>query len=109
MVFEFDPKRGDGDSIFLGIRNGFAESLSQVDELILLDIYPAREIPIEGVDSQALLDKVDLTNKMLCTKGSLVDEISGKDLEILLTLGAGDIDKLVKPIYDALSTELKAN
>jgi len=85
----------------------FAESLSKVDELILLDIYPARELPIAGVSAQALADKVSLANTQVCTKGALMAEIAGRDLELLLTLGAGDIDRFVAPIKSLLGGEEK--
>ena len=83
--------------------NEFATSLSLLDEIILLDIYPARETPIEGVTSSALLDKIKSTNKMLCSKELLVSTILEKQPEILLTLGAGDIDQFVRPIKDCLT------
>ena len=77
----------------------FASVLSTLDELILLDIYPARELPIEGVDSQLLLDKVNLANKQLCRKEELVELMSQKEgMEVVVTFGAGDIDALVPAI-----------
>ncbi len=85
----------------------FATSLSLLDEIILLDIYPARETPIEGVTSSALLDKIKSTNKMLCSKEQLVSTILEKQPEILLTLGAGDIDQFVRPIKDSLTANLQ--
>jgi len=71
----------------------FAEALSQLDELILLDIYPARELPIEGVDSDLILRDVKLKNKTLCSKENLLPLLKEKDLDVLVTFGAGDIDK----------------
>ncbi len=85
--------------------DGFGESLALVDELILLDIYPAREAPIPGITSDWLLEKVELENKKLCTKDSLLDELSNRNLEILVTLGAGDIDQLVSGIKDKFDHE----
>ncbi|NBC83694.1 MAG: UDP-N-acetylmuramate--L-alanine ligase [Bacteroidetes bacterium] len=83
--------------------DGFAESLSLLDDLILLDIYPARELPIPGVTSQLILNKVSLEHKKLIAKTDLVEEIKErKQLNILLTLGAGDIDKEVEPIRNIL-------
>ncbi|MCX6245322.1 MAG: UDP-N-acetylmuramate--L-alanine ligase [Bacteroidetes bacterium] len=76
----------------------FAASLELLDELILLDIYPARENPIEGITSEMLLDKVRMKEKMICTKTGLLQVLSAKKTEVLLTLGAGDIDQLVEPI-----------
>ncbi|HQV38596.1 MAG TPA: UDP-N-acetylmuramate--L-alanine ligase [Flavobacteriales bacterium] len=73
----------------------FASSLAQLDELILLEIYPAREEAIPGITSQWLLDQVKLTNKMVCTKEQLMPLLDGRNVDILLTLGAGDIDRLV--------------
>lgn len=76
----------------------FARSLELLHELILLEIYPAREEPIEGINSQYLLDKVNLEQKALLTKKELIDDLKSRELEVLLTLGAGDIDQLVEPI-----------
>lgn len=83
----------------------FAESLSLLDELILLDIYPARELPIEGVTSSLIFDKVSIENKTLCTKSELLDVLKNKKPEVLVTFGAGDIDTLVKPIAQMLNNE----
>lgn len=82
--------------------DGFAQSLSLLDALLLLDIYPAREKPIEGVNSQMLLDKVSISDKQLCSKENLLVIIKSKHPEVLLTLGAGDIDQLVQPIKNNL-------
>ncbi len=73
----------------------FAKSLSLLDELILLDIYAAREEPIEGVSSRIILDKVNLGNKKIASREDVVDNLDFKDIDVLLTLGAGDIDTLV--------------
>jgi len=81
----------------------FALSLDLLDEIILLPIYPARELPIRGIDSEMLLQKIKSPNKTLFNKDQLVDElIKNKKLEVLLTLGAGDIDRLVPMIEEAL-------
>lgn len=80
----------------------FAISLAELDELILLDIYPAREKPIPGVTSELIFQKVNMDNKHMVRKESLVDLLSKKDLEILLTLGAGDINETVEPIKKML-------
>ena len=80
----------------------FAKSLDILNEVILLDIYPAREQPIEGVTSEMLLRKVTIKNKMVSTKTELVAELKQRKLEVLLTMGAGDIDKLVEPIKNEL-------
>ncbi|WP_225035084.1 UDP-N-acetylmuramate--L-alanine ligase [Winogradskyella sp. SM1960] len=81
--------------------DGFAESLSNFDELLLLDIYPAREIPIDGVTSKWLLDKVKNPNKKLIEKSHLIDEIEKTNAQIVLTIGAGDIGIEVKHIKAA--------
>jgi len=80
----------------------FAEALSQFDELILLDIYPAREKPIEGIDSNVLLEKVGISNKRLCSKTQLVSCVEAKNTEVLIMMGAGDIDRLLKPVKEKL-------
>ena len=81
----------------------FSTSLSLADEVILLDIYPAREMPIEGVTSEMLLDGISAHKKVKASKENLIDQISEWKPEVLLTIGAGDIDKLVEPIKNALS------
>jgi len=80
----------------------FAKSLDLLNELILLDIYPSREQPIEGITSEMLLRKVTIKNKSISTKAELVPELRQRKLEVLLTMGAGDIDKLVEPIKNEL-------
>ncbi|WP_321309838.1 UDP-N-acetylmuramate--L-alanine ligase [Marinifilum fragile] len=80
---------------------GFAQSLSLLDEVILLDIYPARELPIEGVNSRMIMKNITVPVR-ICTKEELIGLLKQKDLEVLLTLGAGDIDKLVEPIKNML-------
>jgi len=76
----------------------FAKVLSTVDELLLLDIYPARELPMAGINSQLLLDKISLTNKEICKKDLVLERIKVKRPELLLTVGAGDIDTLIEPL-----------
>jgi len=85
------------------LADDFARSLEMLDELLLLDIYPARELPIEGIDSQFLLDRVNLQHKKVIGKNRILDELAENKPEILLTLGAGDIDQLTQPITNALS------
>ena len=75
----------------------FAESLSLADELILLEIYPAREKPIDGVTSKMLAEKCTIKNEV-CTKDELISVLKKKDIEILLTMGAGDISTMVDHI-----------
>lgn len=85
----------------------FARSLSMLDELVLLDIYPAREKPIQGVDSQMLLDKVTIKDKALSTKQELVDCLLKKDFDVLLMVGAGDLDLLIPDVEKALLSKIK--
>jgi len=76
----------------------FARSLELLDELLLLDIYPARELPIPGVDSQMLLDLINMNSKTLCSKKELTSLISASDCDVVLTIGAGDIGAEVENI-----------
>lgn len=82
---------------------GFSSSLSLADEVILLDIYPAREEPIEGVTADMLLEGIEANKKIKTSKEDLVGQINEWKPEVVLTIGAGDIDKLVEPIKTALS------
>ena len=81
--------------------DGFAEELSKLDEVVLLPIYPARELPIEGVSSEMLLNKIENPKKALCCKEKLLSLLLGKKGDVVLTLGAGDIDALVPVIAEA--------
>lgn len=81
---------------------GFSESLSKADELIMMNIYPARELPIEGVDSQMILRDVTIENKQLVDDEDLLPLLEEKKLEVLLTVGAGDIDRFVLPLKEML-------
>ena len=81
----------------------FAESLDLADEIILLPVYPARELPIEGVSSEIILNKMRNKNKYIFSKSDLLNKLEEFDFDILITLGAGDIDRLVKPIKDLLT------
>ncbi|MBU4538782.1 MAG: UDP-N-acetylmuramate--L-alanine ligase [Weeksellaceae bacterium] len=85
--------------------DGFAESLDKADELILLDIYPARELQdnFEGVTSQWLSEKIKLEKKEVSTLGDAFNKIKEKDFDVLLTVGAGNIDTLYDPILEWLS------
>lgn len=83
-------------------KDGFAKSLSMLDSLILMEIYPAREQPIPGITSQIIFDKVKIRDKVLCDRENVVSELDNRNSEVVLTLGAGDIDQLVKPIYNYL-------
>jgi UDP-N-acetylmuramate--alanine ligase len=82
----------------------FAESLSLADKVILLDIYPARELPLTGVTSEIIFDRITAKEKILCKHGELIGKLTAeKDLEVLATVGAGDIDQLVEPIKNMLT------
>ena len=81
----------------------FAESLSRVDDLVLLDIYPAREQPIIGVNSEMLLSLCSNAIKEACSSNEVLSILKEKDIDVLLTLGAGDIGDLVRPIKQMLN------
>jgi UDP-N-acetylmuramate--alanine ligase len=74
-----------------------------------LDIYPAREEPIEGVTSKIIFDKVTIGEKYLCTKGEVINMLNNLKTGVLLTLGAGDIDTLAEPIEKMLKNKIFAN
>jgi UDP-N-acetylmuramate--alanine ligase len=81
----------------------FAVSLSLLDEIILLPIYPAREQPMPGIDSQMLLDKISKSSKNLVEKSELLAELKRNEREVIVLLGAGDIDALVPQVVAAYS------
>lgn len=83
--------------------DGFASALALLDELILLEIYPAREEPIEGINSAWLLEQVPMQRKVLVKKEDLLKELEGRSIDVLLTLGAGDIDRSVPAIVNLLN------
>jgi UDP-N-acetylmuramate--alanine ligase len=93
---------------------GFAEVLDMCDEVILLPVYPARELPIEGVSSEMILGKMKNDRKRVMTKEQLMSWIKNdysKNIdkefgEVLITAGAGDIDMLVEPIKESLNRDL---
>jgi UDP-N-acetylmuramate--alanine ligase len=82
--------------------DGFANSLSKFDEVLLLDIYPARELPIEGITSRWLLDKMMNEHKKVVSKTDLIAQILESEAKIIVTIGAGDIGELVPSIKQAL-------
>jgi len=84
--------------------NAFAESLDLLDNCILLDIYPAREKPIKGITSKWLLEKMKIKNKKVLSKDQVVEEVKKNRPEVLITMGAGDIDSLIDPLEKILST-----
>lgn len=82
----------------------FAKSLELLDEVILLEIYPAREKPIKNIDANMLLEKIHIQAKAICDKDSIIDELKKRNLDVMLTLGAGDIDQQVLSIEEYLKT-----
>ncbi len=83
-------------------QDGFAEALDMLDETVLMDIYPARELPIEGVTSEILFNKMKNPNKVLTTKAELMNILRGRTFDVVMTLGAGDIDTFVQPIKEMI-------
>ena len=84
---------------------GFSKSLSLADEVLLMDIYPARELPIPGVDSDMLLRDITSPVKIRCNKKDLLEKLEKMDIQVLATVGAGDIDTFVEPIQKMLQTK----
>jgi UDP-N-acetylmuramate--alanine ligase len=87
--------------------DGFAETLSLADEIILLPIYPARELPMEAVTSEMILNKMTAANKKVLGKIEMLDWIKNNKTELLIAAGAGDIDTLVQPIKTILIEQNK--
>ncbi len=85
------------------LADAFAESLDLLDEALLLDIYPAREAPIEGISSELILKKMQLHNKSVISKTELLNKLKEKKPEVLVTMGAGDIDQLTGPIQKIMN------
>ncbi len=85
--------------------DGFAQALDLLDNIVLLEIYPAREEPIEGIDAQFLLNKIKNPNKIRVSKENLPDFLTTQHLEVLITMGAGDIDRLVPKIKEKFNNE----
>jgi UDP-N-acetylmuramate--alanine ligase len=83
--------------------DGFAESLSLLDEVILLDIYPARELPIAGVSSDNVLNKINAAWKQKWNYSEVVALTAEHDFDVLLIMGAGDIDRLVRPVAKVIA------
>lgn len=86
---------------------GFAASLDLLDKAVILDIYPAREEPMPGVTSKMIFDLMKLESKLLLSIDQIPQYISDNDFEVLLTLGAGNIDRLVEPITELLTSKIK--
>ena len=80
----------------------FATALSHAEQVVLVEIYPARELPIEGITSQIILDEVTSPVKRLTTKAELIDTLKTLDFDVLLTVGAGDIDTYIPKIVESL-------
>jgi len=87
----------------------FAEALGNVDKLILLDIYPAREEPIPGVTSELIFNKVTAPQKVLIKKDELIPYLENEPVDTLITFGAGNIDRLVEPITELLRQRTSAD
>ena len=81
----------------------FAQALSMADQVVLLDIYPARELPIEGVSSELIFKDINCKEKKLLNYGELLDWLQSQELEVVVSLGAGNIDRLVQPIKELLT------
>ena len=88
--------------------DGFAASLDLLDEALVMEIYPAREEPIPGVDAGMILDRMKLKSKRRCSASDFPGILDDYDLDILLTLGAGDIDRLVNPLVHYLNDKENA-
>jgi UDP-N-acetylmuramate--alanine ligase len=86
-------------------QDGFAEELDKLDDIILMDIYPARELPMPGVTSDIIFQKMKNPNKVLVTKSTLLNELKTRQLDVLMTIGAGDIDTFVLPIKRFLKSQ----
>lgn len=82
--------------------DGFASALDELDEVLLMDIYPARELPIDGVSSNIIFEKMKCKNKELVSKHNLIENLKDKKIEVLMTLGAGDIGAMTKDIAKAV-------
>ena len=85
--------------------DGFAHSLDMADEVIILPIYPARELPMEGVTSELLLNKMQIANKQVLSKEEMKIWVSQHQPKLLVMAGAGDIDALVQPVKELLNTK----
>ena len=83
--------------------DGFSSSLSLADEVLLMDIYPARELPIPGVSSDMLFEKIKSNVKIRCTKNDVLQKLEDMDMEVIATIGAGDIDTCVLPFENMLN------
>jgi UDP-N-acetylmuramate--alanine ligase len=87
--------------------DGFAETLDLADEVILLPIYPARELPMEGVNSEMIVNKMKINNRQVLDKAAVLEWVKDNKIELLITAGAGDIDTLVEPIKKILNNKFE--
>lgn len=87
--------------------DGFAESLSKFDAIGLMEIYPARELPIDGVNSNWLLEKISNSNKILVQKDDLLEFVAKSEFDVLVTIGAGDIGEMVKDIKKTVNEKIE--
>ncbi len=87
---------------------GFSKSLSLADELYLMDIYPARELPIPGVDADMLMPDITCAVKVRCGKHDVLDKLDQTDIDVVVTVGAGDIDTIVEPLKKMLIKKYEA-
>ncbi|MCC6727384.1 MAG: hypothetical protein IT258_22970 [Saprospiraceae bacterium] len=85
-------------------QDGFAAELDKLDEIILMDIYPARELPMPGVTSEIVFDKMKNPNRVLATKANVLEMLKTSQLDVVMTIGAGDIDTFVNPIKQMLKS-----
>ncbi|MFN8276385.1 MAG: UDP-N-acetylmuramate--L-alanine ligase [Chitinophagales bacterium] len=83
----------------------FAEALNLADEVLLMDIYPARELPMEGVTSKLILDQLSVSKKSIVPREEILAAIKNAQPEVLVTIGAGDIDKLILPLKELLTQQ----
>jgi UDP-N-acetylmuramate--alanine ligase len=88
--------------------DGFAESLSIADEVFLMDIYPARELPIPGVDADIVFRNIKSASKVRCSKSDLMQKLETTEIEVIATVGAGDIDTMIQPIKEMLTRRYEA-
>jgi UDP-N-acetylmuramate--alanine ligase len=87
-------------------QEGFAQALDALDEILLMDIYPARELPIEGVTSEIVFSKMQNPHKQRVTKENIMEAVQKSDFDVIMTLGAGDIDLLREPIKNWLEERI---
>ena len=99
MVLVFQPHLNSRTKDFA---DAFAKSLQNADQVILLPIYPARELPIPGVDAALLTEKMNSANVLLLSKDELIHWVATNRPELLITAGAGDIDKMIEPLKEKL-------